>query len=39
MEREMSAIIDKYTDREDARVDIEMIGGQAFYGAGRQKRK
>ena len=37
MEREMSVIVDKYTDREDARVDIEMIGDRAFYGSGRQK--
>ena len=32
MEREMSAIIDKYTDREDARVDIEMIGDRPSMG-------
>lgn len=32
MEREMSLIIDKYTDREDARVDIEMIGDRPSMG-------
>ena len=32
MEREMSAIVDKYTEREDARVDIEMIGDRPSMG-------
>lgn len=30
--REMSVIVDKYTDREDARVDIEMIGDRPSMG-------